>query len=646
MRNLVLFMSMILICGLSYGASKSRKNVKGAKYTPFAKHDYRGKTKWTTIKEHKKDKRAAKRRAKKRRPASLDEGMMSEPYKEFRDKVLGADTPQKLHALLIKARVEFDYVEQYAKDHSGNYPEDWPGDKRFFVAQIIPVIASRSLYYRLKPLLEFHNRDKKNEGLVHSMTVTFARNVAAGVDLMLPYDHTKAAFKYISEPFYIAPDSPMWSAVDAVIDKYAKGTADDKKSRKADLRAQELQEARRTFVTAFDVQDFMRNETYRLLQDCERRVKDIDMSASNFVWDNKFVFGYDYDNPQGVDPLDRFRRVGEREQNAVVASVNAGMAAVLGATAYNADGMIEIMNAIGEKLGVDAVIPGITRFRGVDPEGLAALDRYRFPIEYKGNTRFAQLKKDNEYTVDKSGPNAEQLSRVDLAQAFLHVREAVMKTDLVRLEVDRRGAEPQVMLDPAIFTAFRRVNALGMGHINQMFAPESGACVAVIEQLKGHLTDSSGSLESKASRVLELNSGVNNCVVEVSSATSGKKVKANVLKMYISPVDDLRLFMPGAKRVGGVMQFQESAFVNSYPSDSANSCSSGDNNKTCRRSIAGETVEFRNYHRGAAKSWSIPVYQTYFPDVSSNDDLKLANRVLSQTWGGWVLGGPLAGFML
>ena len=117
--------------------------------------------------------------------------------------------------------------------HGGNYPEDWPGDKRFFVAQIIPVIASRSLYYRLKPLLEFHDRDKKNEGLVHSMTVTFARNVAAGVDLMLPYDHTKAAFKYISEPFYIAPDSPMWSAVDAVIDKYAKGTADDKKSRKA-----------------------------------------------------------------------------------------------------------------------------------------------------------------------------------------------------------------------------------------------------------------------------------------------------------------------------------------------------------------------------------------------------------------------------
>ena len=288
MKVLLLIISVLFAMGTAIAASKAPKGNAGASdYKPFKMHDYRGKTQWTSAKMHKKQLRAAKRRGKKRRPAgALSESMMSEPYKEFRDKILAADTPQKLQTLLIKARVEFDYVERQAKANGGNYPDTWPDDKRFFVAQVIPVIASRSLYYRLRPLLEFHDRDKKNEGLVHSLSVTFARNVASAVDLMLPYQHSKAAFKYISEPFHIPADSPLWAAVDKVVDQYGQGTPDEKAAYKKQLRAQEAFEAKRTFSTAQEVQDFMRNETYPLLQDCERRVKSIDLASKNVVWDN------------------------------------------------------------------------------------------------------------------------------------------------------------------------------------------------------------------------------------------------------------------------------------------------------------------------------------------------------------------------
>ena len=55
---------------------------------------------------------------------------------------------------------------------------------------------------------------------------------------------------------------------------------------------------------------------------------------------------------------------------------------------------------------------------------------------------------------------------------------------------------------------------------------------------------------------------------------------------------------------------------------------------------------YRNYRDGEAKNWNIELYQRYFPEVKSAADLKTAAEVLGQSYGGFLVLGPLSAFML
>jgi len=55
---------------------------------------------------------------------------------------------------------------------------------------------------------------------------------------------------------------------------------------------------------------------------------------------------------------------------------------------------------------------------------------------------------------------------------------------------------------------------------------------------------------------------------------------------------------------------------------------------------------YRNYMRGAPAHWNTEVWSRYFPKIRGDSDVRGAARILSQSWGGWILGIPLSAMVL
>lgn len=98
-----------------------------------------------------------------------------------------------------------------------------------------------------------------------------------------------------------------------------------------------------------------------------------------------------------------------------------------------------------------------------------------------------------------------------------------------------------------------------------------------------------------------------------SAVVGGETVDVNFKEIFMNPPEDLKALLP--------TQFED-----------------GD-----REVVDSDTgLKYRNYSRGNPKGWDVSKYQRYFPGVKTNDDVKRTARVLSQSWGGGVLGFPLA----
>jgi hypothetical protein len=54
----------------------------------------------------------------------------------------------------------------------------------------------------------------------------------------------------------------------------------------------------------------------------------------------------------------------------------------------------------------------------------------------------------------------------------------------------------------------------------------------------------------------------------------------------------------------------------------------------------------RNYLKGSPSEWNIGFYKNYFPDVNDNQGVINAAQVLSEAWGGWIIGLPLNAVVL
>ncbi len=101
----------------------------------------------------------------------------------------------------------------------------------------------------------------------------------------------------------------------------------------------------------------------------------------------------------------------------------------------------------------------------------------------------------------------------------------------------------------------------------------------------------------------------------VSSVVNGEKVVVSLKKFFDDPPKSLKVFMPT-----GFIQGDEFLHNN--------------------------FGKYRNYRRGNPKQWNVDTYGKYFEGVRSSQDVKRIARVLSQSWGGFLLGLPLGVVMM
>lgn len=95
-----------------------------------------------------------------------------------------------------------------------------------------------------------------------------------------------------------------------------------------------------------------------------------------------------------------------------------------------------------------------------------------------------------------------------------------------------------------------------------------------------------------------------------SAVVNGEKVVVKLRKFFNSPPHSLQDFMP-------------ISFVDGT------------------EFLTNNFGKYRNYRRGNPNGWKVHVYGEYFENVKDPEDVRRVARVLSQSWGGFLLGLPL-----
>ena len=104
----------------------------------------------------------------------------------------------------------------------------------------------------------------------------------------------------------------------------------------------------------------------------------------------------------------------------------------------------------------------------------------------------------------------------------------------------------------------------------------------------------------------------------MSAVVNGEKVTVNLKKFFDDPPNSLQDFMPTAFKGG---------------------------EEFLTKNVDGKAVKYRNYFKGRPAEWNYAVYGKYFSGVNNAADVERTARVLSQSWGGFILGGPMAAVM-
>lgn len=281
---------------------------------------------------------------------------------------------------------------------------------------------------------------------------------------------------------------------------------------------------------------------------------------------------------------DRYLLLGDNEKKALLGAANFALSGLYGSIAYTWDGFFEVINKLASTYGFDT---GFNIFR--DVEGATAKSR---------NEKIMKKKKLFILRDDVGAGYMEQ--------AYLHYKEGVRHFHLAWIELKDSEdfptdpAQLSNLIDPRVVQPFNRI---------------IGNSFEGIENI----------LESKQVESLLI---------------SGEAVTVDVRKFFLTkPPKDLKAFLPTGYH-GGDFKYHKKWDKNKEDFVKTNS-DKGSN-----------VYEFRDYLVGAPNEWNLNLYNEYFPSIDPNkqnrphDQIKNAARILSQTWGGWIIGIPMAGGVL
>ena len=232
---------------------------------------------------------------KKRKPANtsaIDESMLSKELKSYRARIHEAKTSEAMEAIMV----ELDK----------NY-ESHPLDLKFYTTQMLPAMAFRGMFYRLKPLFD----GKSN--FMHSQILTTAKSLATKANVFLPYDYVDAGYEYIASP-YLKDDGSMVNA----------------------------------FNDEQDLQIWMVTELLPLINKSANRLNELSL-IEPVIWDQKMVFGAQ----SFGDNVNRFKLIGEFEKQLIISSSLSSIASIAVARAYSIEKSIELYREVGFLYGLD-----------------------------------------------------------------------------------------------------------------------------------------------------------------------------------------------------------------------------------------------------------------------------------------------------
>ena len=242
----------------------------------------------------------ARERSKRRVIASVDiagEDLLSKEYKAFRKTFLA-----------IKSSSEIDGLLKNLDAHYATSPDDL----KFAAVQLVPLLAFRSIVYRMVPLAE-------QAKVTQSMLLTMVKQMSSGMHVYLPTDQWAAGFAYVTEP--------------------------------SDL-------AQTRFKSEADLQLALASEVLPQLTNSAKRLRELNFSRASVVTDSQLMYG----TASFSDNMNRYRQVGEAERYGEIANIHLGISWISMFCAYNLDHMFELSQDLGRLYGVD----GFEFWKGVE----------------------------------------------------------------------------------------------------------------------------------------------------------------------------------------------------------------------------------------------------------------------------------------
>jgi hypothetical protein len=276
---------------------------------------------------------------------SITADMMSKELNEFINRIIKIKTADELEALINKIDSEY---------------ETYPTDLKFYVAQIVPLRASRGWLYKIRPLFESHK-------LTHSVLLTMAKSFATAQSVLFPQAHWEAAYDFVTSP-----------------------SKTDKEF----------------FNDISEIQNFAVSNVYNELLKASNRLKELKIE-SYIIWDNRVNFGTD----SFKDDLARFRYIREGEKHAVIASLDSAMANILIGASYNMQDALNVSSKFGNLAGYDVFSSSVN--------GVTAKERRTVLMKFP---KFLTIKEDkaiNEYLTIALSLSKESIREAKIAYTQL-----------------------------------------------------------------------------------------------------------------------------------------------------------------------------------------------------------------------------------
>ena len=337
-----------------------------------------------------------------------------------------------------------------------------------------------------------------------------------------------------------------------------------------------------------DLQRFMQGDAFRALDASISHIYALNLEKQIY-FDNKLAYG------KGDFPLsdyDRFTTIGEAERFALLGGLSFAESALASTNAYSLNGFFEAVKRISKQFGYDAA-KGYASDQGIN--GVSAKERTQILRDVAADSAKAG-QKTGQPGLFKRNPNGVKW----MSTSWVNLRNAIQASrvsyDLLKKNKDSHN--DMNLFNPQVFLSFDRI-------VNASF-----------ENLEPLVDNPTEFTENRAKPAPET---ADSKVVTINSAFDSKEHQdVDLKKFFMHPPADLFAFLPtptGFKNAP-FRQFKTPG------------------HKT--------THEWHNYLSESPTAWDLGAFQPYFPGINKQEDVQKAARVLSQAWGGWLVGLPLA----